>query len=92
MKLYLGLIKYHIINMYMRSGGITLPFFIAVQDEGEWSASHTVRFNPGERVPGTHWKGDWVGPRTGPDAVVTSIELVLISEDRDYFYRFGPTE
>jgi hypothetical protein len=22
---------------------------------GEWSASRPGRFNPGERVPGTHW-------------------------------------
>jgi len=24
----------------------------------------------GERVPGTHWIRDWVGPRVGLDAVV----------------------
>jgi len=23
-----------------------------------------------ERTPGTHWRGGWVGPRAGPDAVV----------------------
>jgi len=27
------------------------------------------RFNPGERVPGTHWIGGWVGSRTGLDEV-----------------------
>jgi hypothetical protein len=24
---------------------------------------------PGERAPGTHWAGSWVGPRAGLDAV-----------------------
>jgi hypothetical protein len=27
-------------------------------------------FPPGERATGTHWKGGWVGPRAGLDAVV----------------------
>jgi hypothetical protein len=36
---------------------------------GEWSASRHDRFAPGERVPGTHWTGGWVGLRTGPDAM-----------------------
>jgi hypothetical protein len=34
---------------------------------GEWSASRPGRFTPGERAPGTHWIGVWVGPRAGPD-------------------------
>jgi hypothetical protein len=25
------------------------------------------RFTPGKRTPGTHWTGDWVGPRPGLD-------------------------
>jgi hypothetical protein len=37
-------------------------------DWGEWSASRPGRgFTPGERTPGTHWTGGWVGPRTGLD-------------------------
>jgi hypothetical protein len=36
---------------------------------GEWSASHLGRFAPGERTPGTHWVGGWVGPRIGLDDV-----------------------
>jgi hypothetical protein len=28
---------------------------------GEWSVSHPGRRNLGERVPGTHWIGSWVG-------------------------------
>jgi hypothetical protein len=27
-------------------------------------------FTPGERTPGTHWTGGWVGPRAGLDTEV----------------------
>jgi hypothetical protein len=30
---------------------------------GEWSASRPNHFTPGEIARGTHWIGDWVGPR-----------------------------
>jgi hypothetical protein len=40
---------------------------------GEWSASRLRRFTPGERAPGTHWIGSWVGPRTGLGVVIFSI-------------------
>jgi hypothetical protein len=34
----------------------------------EWSASRPDRaLAPGERTPGTHCTGDWVGPRAGLD-------------------------
>jgi hypothetical protein len=36
---------------------------------GEWSASRPGSFTPGDRAPGTHWIGAWVGARTGLDAV-----------------------
>jgi hypothetical protein len=36
---------------------------------GELSTSRLGRFTPGERAPGTHWLGGWVGPRTGLDDV-----------------------
>jgi hypothetical protein len=36
---------------------------------GEWSASHSGRFTPGERTPGTHLIGDWVDPGAGLDDV-----------------------
>jgi hypothetical protein len=36
---------------------------------GEWSASRSCRFNPGERATGTHWIGSWVVPRGGLDDV-----------------------
>jgi hypothetical protein len=35
----------------------------------EWSTSRPDRFNTGERAPGTHWTGVWVGPRAGLDDV-----------------------
>jgi hypothetical protein len=44
---------------------------------GKWSASRLGRFTPGERAPGTHWIGGWVGPRTGPDVVKVRKILVL---------------
>jgi hypothetical protein len=36
----------------------------------EWVVSVTPwpRFTPGERTPGTHWIGGWVGPRAGLNA------------------------
>jgi hypothetical protein len=33
----------------------------------EWSASRFGHFTPGERDPGTHWIGGWVGPRASLD-------------------------
>jgi hypothetical protein len=46
-------------------------FTTSALDGGEWSASRTGRFTPGERTPGTHCTGGWVGPRA-----------VLDTEDR----------
>jgi hypothetical protein len=37
---------------------------------GEWSALRPGRFTPGERAPGTHRIGGWMGPRTGLDHVM----------------------
>jgi hypothetical protein len=36
---------------------------------GEWPASRPGRFTPGERAPGTHWIGGWLGPGAGVDDV-----------------------
>jgi hypothetical protein len=33
----------------------------------EWSTSRPGRFTPGERAPGTHWRGGWVDLRDGLD-------------------------
>jgi hypothetical protein len=46
-------------------------FSTSVLDRGEWSASRPGRaFTPGERTPGTHCTGGWVGPRAGLDTEV----------------------
>jgi hypothetical protein len=44
---------------------------------GEWPASSPARFTSGERAPGTHWIGDWVGPRAGLDDVEKREFLIL---------------
>jgi hypothetical protein len=44
---------------------------------GEWTASRHGRFTPGEREPGTHCIGGWVGPRTGLDDVEKRKFLIL---------------
>jgi hypothetical protein len=44
---------------------------------GEWSTSHLGPFSPGERAPGTHWLGCWVGPRAGLDDVEKRKFLIL---------------
>jgi hypothetical protein len=35
---------------------------------GGIAPTHSPRFTPGERTPGTHCIGGWVGPRAGLDA------------------------
>jgi hypothetical protein len=47
---------------------ISYSFTTSALDGGERSASRPGRtFKPGERTPGTHWTGGWVGPRAGLD-------------------------
>jgi hypothetical protein len=36
---------------------------------------------PGERAPGTHWVGAWVGPRAGLDDVVAVIIIIIIIQE-----------
>jgi hypothetical protein len=43
-------------------------FLISALVGGEWPASLTGRFTPGEIFPGTHWLGGWVGHRAGLEA------------------------
>jgi hypothetical protein len=62
------LIKHHAMNTW-RSGGTAPPFLTSTLDGGEWSASCPGCFTPGERSPGTHFIGGWVGPRACSDAV-----------------------
>jgi hypothetical protein len=42
---------------------------ISALDIGEWSVSRTGRFDPGEKVPNSHWIRSWVEPTVGLDAV-----------------------
>jgi hypothetical protein len=51
------------------SGGIAPPFLASALDGGGWSASCPGLFTSGERAPGTHWIGLWVGLRAGLDVV-----------------------
>jgi hypothetical protein len=52
-------------------------FLTSTLEGGEWSASRSGRFTPGERAPGTHCTGGWVGPRAGLDAEVRGKILCL---------------
>jgi len=52
-------------------------FLISALDGGEWSASHSSRFIPGERAPGTQWIGGWFGPRASLEAVAKKENLPL---------------
>jgi hypothetical protein len=67
-KLPVCLIKHYATKTYGGSGGIALPFLTSALDKGEWSASRSGSFTVGERAPGAHWIGGWVGPRAGLDA------------------------
>jgi hypothetical protein len=44
-------------------------FLTSVLVVGEWLLSRPGCFTPGERAPGTHWIGGWVGPETHRHAV-----------------------
>jgi hypothetical protein len=45
------------------------PFLTLELDGGEWSASHHWHLTFGERAPGIHWIGGWVGLWASLDAV-----------------------
>jgi hypothetical protein len=49
-------------------------------DGGEWSDSHASSFMPRESTPGTHWIGDWMGPRA---VLVTVVNRKLPSPAGD---------
>jgi hypothetical protein len=52
-------------------------FLISSLGGGECSASRPCRFTPEERIPGTHWTGSWVKPRTGLDDMENLKFLIL---------------
>jgi hypothetical protein len=58
-------------------GYSSYSFTTSVLGRGEWSASRPGRaFTPGERIPGTHCTGGWVGPRAGLDTEVRGKILI----------------
>jgi hypothetical protein len=64
-------VKPSLYTPWRRLGGeeySSYSFTTSALDRGEWSASRPGRaFSPGERTPGTHCTGGWVGPRVGLD-------------------------
>jgi hypothetical protein len=58
----------HALEALRRRRYSSYSFLTSALDGGEWSASRPGRaFTPGERTPGTHCTGGWVGPRAGLD-------------------------
>jgi hypothetical protein len=62
-------LPFHAVKAWGGTGGVASAFLTSALDGCEWSVSRPSCFIPEERVPGTHWIGDWVGPRAGLDAV-----------------------
>jgi hypothetical protein len=54
-------------NEALRHEGVWVSGGIDPLVGGEWTASREGRFTAGERPPGTHCIGGWVGPRAGLD-------------------------
>jgi hypothetical protein len=52
-----------------RLEGKELLLILNLGTRWRWVVCVTPRpcFSPGERTPGTHWTGSWVGPRAGLD-------------------------
>jgi hypothetical protein len=51
-------------------GGVDVQIYIFLTSTlfgGEWPASRSGRFTPGERAPGTYWTVGWVSLRAGLD-------------------------
>jgi hypothetical protein len=67
-------IQVHAMLALRGRGGILLLVHDFGARWGEWSASR-----PGERTHGSHWVGDWVGPRAGLD-VEAKREIVCLCQ------------
>jgi hypothetical protein len=61
----------------MKARGTVDVFLTSALVGSEWSVSRPGRFTTGERVPGTHWIGGWVGPAAGMDEVEERKFLIL---------------
>jgi len=66
----LCLTKYHAMKTYWGVEVNLHVFVTSALDGGEPSASNPGCLTPRETALGTHWMGDWVGPRAGKEAVV----------------------
>jgi len=65
----LCLTKHRAVKAYGRVEVQLHVFLTSALDGDELSDSSPGRFTFGERTPGTHQIGGWVGPRAGLDAV-----------------------
>jgi hypothetical protein len=65
-------VKWFRYTPWRRLGGeeVLLRLILNLGTRWRWVGNVTPRprFTPGERIPGTHWIGGWVGPRAGLDA------------------------
>jgi hypothetical protein len=80
-KLSLCLIKHYAMKAY---GGVDVwihIFLTSALAGGEWSASFPCRFTLGERAPGTHRIGGWVGPSTGLEDLEKTKFLTLLGPE-----------
>jgi hypothetical protein len=64
------LTQHYVMKAYWEVEAWIHSFFDLGTDGGKWSASRSDHFTSREKVPGIHWIGGCVGPRTVPDAVV----------------------
>jgi hypothetical protein len=61
------------------SGDVAPSFLTSALDGDVWSASRPYRFTSGEKDPGAHWIGGWVGARAGLDAMENRRMLTSLS-------------
>jgi hypothetical protein len=66
--------------MRYRRSGDTVAHILNLDTRCRSSALRPGRFTPRKGVPGTHWIGDWMGPRVGFEAVT---KRIICDSDRD---------
>jgi hypothetical protein len=65
-----SLTEHHAMKAYWEWRYSSTHSLTSALDGGDWSASRPGRFTLRERVPGTHWIGGWMDPRSVLDTVV----------------------